>query len=131
MKFRLAGIGYLEGAQVVTVTLCALDAQDVEHTIQAQWPVREVPELDTLFLRAIKQVGGDLTLKVMDADEAAKNAEPESAPVVIDITKNKDVAATVNKHVERLLEERAERQRIAEEEARAAEEALNRTEDSN
>lgn len=131
MEFELRNIGYLEGARVVTVTLSAKDKQGVDQPIQAQWPANDVPELASLVTKAIEQVGGELVLKVMDADDAAKTTPDEPAPITVNVVKGSDTEAVVNKHVQQLLDERAERKRIAEEEARAAEEALNRTEDSN
>jgi hypothetical protein len=124
MQFTLRGIGYLEGAQVVTVTLSAVDKYGVEHPIQAQWPASEVPELAALQRKAIEQVGGDLAFSILEAEEV--KAADKVAPIIVDADKDAALAASINDSVKKLLEEREARKRAAAEEARLAEEALKR-----
>lgn len=128
MEIKLIGLGYLEGAGVVTATLSATDKTGKDHPIQAQWPVDELPEFDSVRRKAIEQVGGDLAFKILEAEEAEPVVKATSE--VVDIRKDKELEAVVQERRQQLIDEREERRRQAEEEARLAEEAMNK-EDAN
>lgn len=129
MEIRPLNIGYLEGAHVVTVTLCAKDSSGYSHPIQAQWPADEVPELASLVRKAIEQVGGDLALHIDDANAAIK-AQPqvEPASAAVNLAKDTDLRTQVESRKQELIKEREEIARRLEEERLAAEAALNNTE---
>lgn len=127
MEIKLLNIGYLPGADVVTVSLAAFDSDGNMHPIQAQWPSGDVPELDTLIRKAVEQVGGDLALRIDDANAklAAEPATPE-AGVLVDTGKDAALRAAVDTRKQELLAERARLAALVEAERIAATEALTR-----
>lgn len=128
MEIKLLNIGYLPGADVVTVSLAAYDSAGHMHPIQAQWPAGDVSELDTLVRKAVEQVGGDLALRVDDANVklAAEPVTTVSAGVLVDTGKDAALRAAVDTRKQELLVERARLAALAEAERIAATEALTR-----
>lgn len=124
MEIMPLGLGYLDGAKVVTVTLGAKDASGYMQPIQAQWPADDLPEFASLLRKAIEQVGGDLALKVDDANAMLATSDPVAAPISVDLAKDAALQAVVNDSKQALLDQREAEAAQRESERLAAENAL-------
>ena len=106
MDFHLTGLGYLDGARVVTVTDGLPKSDGALHQQQAQFALDDCPEVAALFERAVEQVGGPLSLAVEKQNAEAKPDTPPPMPV-----KQTTLAAVVKEKARLVKAEEDERKR--------------------
>ena len=122
-KFKLKGISYLEGAGVVSVMIAAEDKNGKEHLSGHDFKADEA-EVQALLQKAVIACGGDVLFAIAKAEEVVEPTR-ETTEVVVPST-DPAVKDSVNARLSELKEqERLEKKRLADE-ARAAEEALRR-----